>query len=352
MKRQIQNLTSRQKSIYTLAQNESEYRHKKPVLLKGTGSDLNQTRSIKGKAKRKLISQTIALQLIDIAKELNNTENEKAFWNVYHCQSTVFTKNRRLHGNYCKSHICPLCSANRKAIMINQYKPIISSWTAPYFLTLTSRSVKAKYLKRNLDGTIRALSKILASQRQKAKRGKGNVFIGIRSIECNFNPIKQTYNPHIHLLLPDKETAENLKSEWLKIWTSKHTVDYAQYLRPVTDTEEDLIEVIKYGSKIFVDPTMSKSKKKKIPPIIYIKALYNIFDAMKSKRLIQNFGFNLPKLDEAKEAPTLCYDAKEWCYSIKEKTWISTDSGKPLFEPEIDPMVEFLLSNNTNKTSY
>ena len=74
--------------IYTLAQNGTESRQ--PTLaLTGSGSDLDNGKALKGRAKRKLITQTAMMCLVDIASEKNDPKRRKSFWNTYHCQSIV-----------------------------------------------------------------------------------------------------------------------------------------------------------------------------------------------------------------------------------------------------------------------
>ena len=55
----------------------------------------------------------------------------------------------------------------------------------------------------------------------------------------------------------------------------------------------DLEEVIKYGSKIFTDPSMNKKAHSKISPYIYVAAFPNIIGAMSGHRIFERFGFNL-----------------------------------------------------------
>ena len=69
--------------------------------------------------------------------------------------------------------------------------------------------------------------------KKRHQRGKGIKLIGIKSLECNFNPIRKTYNPHYHLIVATKEMAEVLKKEWLKLWTKKYTSPKAQHIRKV-----------------------------------------------------------------------------------------------------------------------
>jgi hypothetical protein len=51
--------------------------------------------------------------------------------------------------------------------------------------------------------------------RKRAQRNKGIKLIGIKSLECNYNPILKKYNPHLHLIVATKEMADILKKEWL-----------------------------------------------------------------------------------------------------------------------------------------
>ena len=66
-----------------------------------------------------------------------------------------------------------------------------------------------------MDRTMRAFDRIHNQCKKRHQRGKGIKLIGIKLLECNFNPAKQTYNPHFHLIVPNEEIAELLKSEWL-----------------------------------------------------------------------------------------------------------------------------------------
>lgn len=52
-------------------------------------------------------------------------------------------------------------------------------------------------------------------------------------------------------------------------------------MRPVRDLESGLIEVIKYGAKIFTEPDLDNKMQGDITSTIYADALYNIFDGMK-----------------------------------------------------------------------
>jgi len=153
-------------------------------------------------------------------KEKNQLDRIQPYWNTYHCQTELITANGRVYGNYCKNKWCNLCCAIRKAKIINTYLPIIKEWEDPYFVTLTVRSVKAHKLKKWIKkGLLKYLDVILEKYRVREKRGTGKRLVGIRSLECNYNPIKKWYNPHLHLIVVNREMAEFFVDEWLERWT-------------------------------------------------------------------------------------------------------------------------------------
>lgn len=245
-------------------------------VLYGKGSDITNDKAVQGCARCKLITQTTILKLIDVARERGAKDRVNAYWNTYHCQNLIYTSNGRMYAPHCKNRFCTYCCGIRKAELINKYLPIMQSWNEPYFLTLTIKAVKAPALTKAIKAMNRAFSLINARYRKRAQRNKGHKLIGLKNIECNFNPKNKTYNPHFHLIVPEKEMAKTIIDEWLAIWTSRFTHRDAQNMRKVRDTEKDLIEVIKYETKIFTEPEGKKSRGKKGSAKVYIRALDNI----------------------------------------------------------------------------
>ena len=135
-------------------------------------------------------------------------------------------------------------------MIINKYLPHISGWEDPYFVTLTAKAVKSRSLQRRMKDMNRGFRKLNAKCRKRAQRGKGTKLIGVKSLECNFNPIMQTYNPHLHLIVATKEMAEIIIPEWLKLCGPRFTRRYAQNMQKVKSTESALIEIVKYGTKL------------------------------------------------------------------------------------------------------
>ncbi len=197
-----------------------------------------------------------------------------------------------------------------------------------------------------MKSTKRAFHKIASRMKKRYQRGCGPQLIAIKSLECNFNPSKRTYNPHFHILVPTKELAEILEREWLKTWTAKYTSNKAQKIRKVEDRGRDLIELIKYGSKILTEPDPNRNvKRKKITRRVYIAALYNILRAMRGLKLTDTYGFDLPKNKE-KTLPFTTNEYDELFYDTEMMDWINNDTGELLSNYVPDPQLLNILTNN------
>ena len=321
-----------------LAQLRTEFNHpntKEVEIINGVGACKE---SIKKRPRRKFIDQSTCLAMINYAKEIGDEEYVQPYWNTYHCQGNLITYNGRAYGNYCKNRWCTICQSIRKANMINLYKPVIDVWKDPHLLTLTVKAQPKTNLKYWIGGMIKALQRIQDKHRKRFKRGKGIKLIGIRSLECNFNPIKKTYNPHFHIITASKEIALIIKKDWIDIWNKKYvktkdkkyyfTAPFCQDIRPIKSTEKDLIECIKYGAKIFTDPTMKKGKNKSVTPIIYASALHEIYKALRGRRLFSSFGFCLPDMQGESPGSRVISDFQKWSYRQEVLDWVNDETGQ------------------------
>ena len=339
-------------NIYTLADNGTSKVGQYQVIVNGKGSDLSKKQALKGRAKRKTITQIIMLNLISIAQENGEPELEKSYWNTYYCQQNIITGDGRLYGKYCKNRFCTLCNSIRKAEMINKYYPIMRDWEEPYFLTLTVKACKANQLNGYINSMLKTFQKIIEKHRKRYQRGKGLKLIGVKSIESNFNPSKKTYNPHFHIITKEKWMAEVLKKEWVERSKKGYAAHWCQKIKPITNLETGLIEIIKYGSKIFTEPDLKKRAKETDTVYIYLKALDAILTAMKGKRIFDRFGFNAPKVTFPKFTPVkLLTDYREWEYSNESSDWIDTSTGEVLTDYKIPSHLQTILASNINNTS-
>jgi hypothetical protein len=291
--------------------------------------------------------------LIDLAKEKCDKEMETSLWNTYHCLNKIYVSEGKLFGKYCKNRLCTVCNSIRKAEMINKYLSVVQSWESPHFVTLTAKSCTAKYLDIRMEKTIEAFQIIKERCKKKNQRGKGPKLVGIRSLECNFNPERRSYNPHFHVLVPSEEIANLLVDEWLRLWTTDFSIRNAQNIRKVDNTERDLIEIVKYGSKIFTESEVKRNTSRQNRTYrIYVFALYNIISSMRGLRLLERFGFDLPvnKTQESKTSIQFT-DYEELHYYLEIMDWINEDTGEPLsgFKPtfELQNMLAHRIDNIT-----
>ena len=178
---------------------------KRTAVINGNGIKVGNKEGLTKRARGKMLTQKLSLSLINVAKAKGDTKKLKGYWNTYHCQNKLIKANDNIYSNFCKNRFCTVCSNIRKAEIINQYLPLIKTWEQPYFITLTSKSVRAPHLKKRVKDVLRAFKIITNRNKKRNQRGKGIKLIGIKSLECNFNPLKRIYNPHLHLVVANKE---------------------------------------------------------------------------------------------------------------------------------------------------
>lgn len=322
----------------------------KPIaIIAGRGSQLGNSETIQGRAKRKMIGQVLSLSLIDVARGKENDEMIKALWNTHHCQSRLITVGDRYYGQYCKNRFCPLCCSIRKARIINSYYPEMKTWQSPVFLTLTVKAVKRHRLRPLMAKMTERFIQIVSKYRKRDQRGNATKLIGVRSLECNFNPDTKTYNPHFHIIAANQAIADILKAEWLNIWKYPWTISQAQFSRPVQNLECDLIEIIKYGTKILPDADFKPKRQGKGQKKIYIKAQYNIYEAMKGFRIFERFGFNRPKTEQAKPmGQRVVTEFNEWHFLGDYFDWQHGENELVLSGYQPSQSLKDLLFNNVN----
>lgn len=339
----------------TLAQNgggvTTNLVQKHPIIVNGEGTDLS-TGAIRNRAKKKTITQLLMLCLIDVAREKSRgQEYIQAYWNTWHCQSRVYSSDGRLYGKYCKNRFCPVCCGIRKAEIIHKYLPVIDKWENPHFVTLTIQSVTAKQLRKRMKDMMTAFIAIKDKYRKWHVKDKSIKLMGIKSLECNFNPIDGTYNPHFHLIVPNKGTANILVQEWKKYWGYKLVNSAAQKIQEIDSTENCLVELVKYGTKIFTDPFMKKKNERKVASVIYVSAIDNIIYAMKDLRIFERFGFHLPPPQRVKVSQSqILSQYDEWIHDPKQNDWINTtDCDQLLTGYTLTGELLYLLENNIDK---
>jgi hypothetical protein len=331
--------------INTLAQRGTAQAVKKAEIIRGKGTEISIDNPLHGKARRKTITQSLMPSFVDVVRKKGDMNRLQQYWNTYHCQSKLIKVNGRLYGSYCKNRFCNVCSSIRKAKIMNRYLPTIDTWEEPYFVTITAKSVPAKSLAQRMSDMNRGFRKISSKLRKRNQRGTGIKLVGIKSLECNFNPIKKTYNPHLHLIVANKEMADILKKEWLALCTAQFASPKGQHSRRAKNTKKDVIEVVKYCSKTF---TQEDVAQKKGSTEIYTAAMDNIYAAMKGLRIFDRFGFNPLKEEKTKMPATLVTEYEEFKFNVAETDWIEETSGNKLTSYQVPQELKNLLLYNIN----
>ena len=335
--------------IYKLASSGTKQKKEaKTVKIEGFGID---RKTLKTKfPKKKYITQMETKALMKVAEEEQNAKWYDRYNNANHCLDSIITHNKKAFGKFCKNRCCLVCCSIRKAMYINKFLPIVESWNDPYFVTLTCQS-KSKYnLKKWLRQLITNFDKVNRRLRKRYERGKGPKPVAIKAVECNYNPVRYTYNPHIHLIIPSKEIAIEFIIEWQNTYGLEYTDPRGQDMRPVGSRNRDLIEVIKYGAKIFTDPDMIKEKEDRTKdPIIYASALHNIYMAMDGCNLLSTIGFIQPETTFDKpEIKTETSDFEDWFYDPKVKDWVNGETAQIMTSYKPEGKLEYLLEERIN----
>lgn len=323
--------------------------------LMGKGIDLNDLIALERRAKRKLITKTVNMLLSEIAKEDENWKWHARFEASLICQDDITEAEHRSHSIYCKQRCCLICLANRKAQIINTYLPIVEDMADPHFLTLTLVSVGKDELRQRFLDVVKAIRTLIARYKKRSQRDKGIKFYGLWSLESNFNPIAHTYNPHIHMILPSEYAAQTFWNDWVEYWKERNVkingTGAQKYRKLKKNQVQDLIEIVKYGSKIFTEPDIAKRMKFKLPKqpsFLYVRALYNILVALDGIDVFNTFGFKLKKRKKPRPLSKKVTEIIKYNYDLAAPDWINEDLGLRLAKYKVPDELEALLTSRVN----
>jgi hypothetical protein len=271
------------------------------------------------KVKRKALTTYLSGNLIAL-----NSINIQSYRNMYYCNSVLLQEDQQLTTSYCKHRFCLICNSIRTANLINGYLPQLKKFENPYFLTLTIRAVKAKYL----PGTLSKMLKDFRTIMQHITKYRGMKIKAIRSIEINYNEKEKTYNPHLHFIIDGLHEATVLRYFWIAI--NCYVTPEGRIIQNADDKAQDIrfadhnsaTELFKYVTK-----TISKTGLKNL------KALDVIYTAIRNRRLIQ--PINLEKEIDEDEREAIVYEnlspgQKTFEYIPDAFDWIDLQTGECL----------------------
>jgi len=236
--------------------------------------------------KRSISKRFTQLQTFDLMSVCDRNDKEDLkMYNYYFranlCGEVVNVSNGKITSTYCNCRHCIVCGRIRTAKGINGYYPQMKKDGKQYYLlTLTKVAVSGRYIEQTFDDMYSVWRQF---NKNWNKQNKGDKAKGIRKLECNFNLISNTYNPHYHIVVNSLEFAIALKEYWMQ---KDSKLSYkAQDIRLVNPGGDNLLEVFKYGTK-----PLSDKNRNTYQAHVILKALYG-------KNLFYPFG-GLKKIDE------------------------------------------------------
>lgn len=229
-----------------------------------------------------------------------------------------------LTAHYCGYRWCLVCNRIRIARAISRYAPIVAEWSDAQFVTLTLPNVPA----HALADTIGLMLEAFTSCKRALKRTHGLQFRAIRKLEVTYNPKRNDFHPHFHVILDGEIQARALVALWLDRVPS--AVEAAQDVRPVTDGT--LIEAFKYFTEV-----ISKGTKRGVDA----GSLAVIFEAMQGRRVWQSVGFTIPPedltdpealtgLEATNVATSRLTERVVWRWVQEYSDWVDWETGDTL----------------------
>jgi hypothetical protein len=276
------------------------------------------------RARVKYLTTALAVRLANV----KDTPLTKSYWNTWYCSSVMQKKGDRLVAKFCKNRWCLVCNRIRTAQLIKQYLPTIQSWPEKHFVTLTVPNCTAE----NLADVIKEM-KLISNRiretlkKQYQRKQRATPLVGLRKLECTYNPSRKDYHPHFHFVVSNRQTADDLRSMWLTHFQAAKW--QGQDVRPADD--RSALEMFKYFTKL----VSSHSKER----LILVDPLDVIFQAVARERTFQAFNVKVTKEASDQEAEALADElTTEAVYQWQQDAtdWVDIETGELLtgYQPD------------------
>lgn len=145
----------------------------------------------------------------------------------------------RITGSNCRDRFCKPCANARSRLIANNLRGFLTN--PPYrFVTLTLKSVDEP-LGELIDLLLQSFRKL-----RHLRWWRDRVTGGAGFVEVKYNPGKQRWHPHLHLILQGTYLdSVELRAHWWRITKHSFIVD----VRAIPDVDTTLAYVTKYASK-------------------------------------------------------------------------------------------------------
>lgn len=196
------------------------------------------------RAKLKGLSQYIAYSLYYTCTASNL---RRSYRNSIYCQDVLIASDGVIKSTYCKNRWCPSCNRIKTAGYINRYLPVLEAQKELYFVTLTRPNVVADDLRAEIKELLR-LYRYIVNNPTMRNLIKSTNTVGVRKLECTYNPQRDDYHPHLHLLVSSKSVSDAIVSKWLNL--NPIASRDAQCVKPVSELYGGVKELFKYFTKL------------------------------------------------------------------------------------------------------
>lgn len=276
----------------------------------------------------------------------NNPESplRKGYRNSIHCQGVLTVNDGTITSAYCKNRWCPICNRNKTAELINKYLPTLDKEIELYFITLTRPNVSGDALKCEIEDILSILRKILNSYTSRKFINKG--VIGIRKLECTYNAESNTFHPHFHLLVSDREFSKYIRDRWLKLNSTAKRI--AQKVKKADGKKGTYLEIFKYFTKLLAkDKATNKVYFDPINMDIIFKAMkgHRVFQPIGKLKAIQDDSTTLKDKIFDKDGKVIESGRYQYFGNLETIGYYSIDDGSNLIEIKTPNLIKELDSN-------
>jgi hypothetical protein len=238
---------------------------------------------------------------------------------------------------YCGTRFCQVCNGIRTNMLFDRLKQKMAESDKWYMVVLSVQNCKDSELKNMVCRYKRNWQQINKWFKNNHEY-KGN---GFYTYEITYNEYADSYHPHIHIMIDNKESADKILELWLKLNHSSKVKNYALLdkgnkvieMKPQASKEDAdmILELIKYATK-------PGTKDKKSGTInINANALIVIYEALQDKQVFQTFGsFRGIKDYTEEEVSDIVQSSNEnvnagagvYNWSPQNSDWLNYDTGE------------------------
>ena len=240
-------------------------------------ANIDQQKKLQKKARKKYLSSALAHALVRV-----DPEYKPYILSCGCCGTLAIDDNRELRSlYYCKNRWCSTCASINTAILIQKYLPAfqrLNEQESLFFVTLTKPTIPSHMIPDRLVEMQKAWRKITDLARKKCVN-----FTGVRKTELKVSAGNENlYHPHYHVIISNRNNAEYLVSQWLKI--NQDANIKSQDITKINSLDNGLLELFKYSTKITAADNSGNVQ------LAEPWKLDIIYKSLKGKRIFQGFG--------------------------------------------------------------